>query len=650
MYIKKYILLISILILNLNSCIAQNKGYNITTKSKRAEKFYIKALNLTNKRCYIDAETHLKKAIKIDNKFIEAYLLLGDIFHYLKQDEEAIDAYKETINISPDFFPLKYFIIANIELSVGKYEDAKKHYRAYLNYPEISIENQKKCEDNLKNCEFAINAVKNPVPFKPVNIGDSINTKNREYSPTLTADEQTFIFTVSRAKDKYTNFQGSKEEEDFYISIKNNNVWTKATKMRPPVNSHGNEGAGSISSDGKTLFFTACNRSDGYGSCDLYYSKQTGDNWTKPVNLGPHINSNKWDSQPCISSDNKTIYFASARNKGKGNMDIWETTLMPDGKWGTPVNLGDIINTKGKEMSPFIHPDGQTLYFASDGHTGMGKMDIFLSRKDKNGNWTKPVNLGYPINTCADENNMIVNTSGEIACFSSDRFGGKGKEDLYQFLLYENIRPQKVTYMKGIVFDSHTKTKIKAKFELMDLETGKTIVQSFSDPVNGEFLICLPTNKNYALNVSKKEYLFYSENFSLKNYHSKISPFLKNIPLKQIKIGETVVLKNIFFETAKYDLKIESKIELEKLIQFLKNNPQIKIELSGHTDNTGKKDYNQNLSENRAKTVYNYLINKNITKQRLSYKGYGDTKPVDTNNTEQGKANNRRTEFKVIEK
>jgi tetratricopeptide (TPR) repeat protein len=213
MYIKKYILLISILILNLNSCIAQNKGYNITTKSKRAEKFYIKALNLTNKRCYIDAETHLKKAIKIDNKFIEAYLLLGDIFHYLKQDEEAIDAYKETINISPDFFPLKYFIIANIELSVGKYEDAKKHYRAYLNYPEISIENQKKCEDNLKNCEFAINAVKNPVPFKPVNIGDSINTKNREYSPTLTADEQTFIFTVSRAKDKYTNFQGSKEEE-----------------------------------------------------------------------------------------------------------------------------------------------------------------------------------------------------------------------------------------------------------------------------------------------------------------------------------------------------------------------------------------------------------------------------------------------------
>ena len=353
--------------------------------------------------------------------------------------------------------------------------------------------------------------------------------------------------------------QSNEFEEDFFYCDRLDTGWHKAVNLGPPINTHGNEGALCISPDGKMIFFAACNRPDSYGSCDIYWSRKEGNHWTVPENLGPVVNSPAWDSQPSFSSDGKTLYFASKRQGGKGSSDIWKTELQPDGQWTEPVNLGDSINTKAEEMAPFIHPDNQTLYFSSRGHPGMGGLDLFYSRKDANGNWTRPVNLGYPINTSADEITLVVNANGDVAYISSDKLGGKGRQDIYSFKLYENARPHKTTYFKGIVYNKETGQRLEARFELTDLETGRTVVQSSSDAITGEFLLSFPVDKNYALNVSKEGYLFYSDNFLLEGDNTQAKPFVKNIPLQEIKVGETVILKNIFFDTDKYDLKEESR-------------------------------------------------------------------------------------------
>jgi outer membrane protein OmpA-like peptidoglycan-associated protein len=478
-------------------------------------------------------------------------------------------------------------------------------------------------------------------------MGDSINTRDNEYSPTLTVDEQTFIFTRQRPRDEQTLGTG-KFEEDFFVSHWKSGAWSLARRMPPPINSHGNEGAQCISPDGQFMYFTICNREDGYGSCDLYYSKREGDKWSNPVNMGSTVNSGTWDSQPSISPDGKTIYFASAREGGKGNMDIWKTTLF-NGMWQKPVNLGDSINTPRGEMSPFIHPDGVTLYFTSAGHPGMGGLDIYYARMDSAGNWHKPVNLGYPINSYKDEGFMIVNAKGDKAYFASDNLAGKGGMDLYTFDLYEAARPVSVNYMKGKVFDKKSGQRLEAHFELIDLQTSKVVVQSNSEKTNGEFLVSLPENRNYALNVSKDGYLFYSENFTFKSGHPQTDPLMKDIALNPIDTGIHIVLKNIFFLFDHSDLLIESQVELNRLVDLLNKNPKMKIEIGGHTDNKGTREYNQKLSNDRAESVYTYLVQHGIDKNRLSYKGYGMDKPIDTNDTEEGRANNRRTEFKVVE-
>ena len=337
------------------------------------------------------------------------------------------------------------------------------------------------------------------------------------------------------------------------------------------MNTDGNEGAQAISPDGRFLVFTACNRPDGYGSCDLYISERLNNKWSMPKNMGNIVNSKSWDSQPSISANGKTIYFASSRAGGsKGQADIWTTTRNGNGSWTKPENIGDLINTRGIEFSPFIHPDNTTLYFSSDGHPGMGGMDIFYCKRDATGSWGVPKNIGYPINTFGDESSLILNANGDMAYFSSDKLGGFGKNDLFKFELYEEARPDPVTYLKGVVYDNETKEKLEAKFELIDLENEHTVVESYSDRVNGEFLVCLPTSNNYALNVSKEGYLFFSENFTIPEAaRNKVEPYLKNIPLKPIKVGETVVLRNIFFDFDKYTLKKQSVVELKRLIALL---------------------------------------------------------------------------------
>lgn len=638
--------------------------YTYSTKNKKAISAYEEALQSFNRKDYFTAVQLMKKAIKYDDEFTEAHIVLAEIYIENGDRRNAIASYENVMKIDPDFFPGLYFSLARLQMMENEFETAKKHLEKYLTYTNLKPISISQAKRKLESCEFAIEAIKNPVPFEPVNVGENINTQYDEYWPSLTADEQTLVITRLVPKDMNNELNGninqqnmkpdpqglsmfSSVQEDFFVSVKENDMWSKALNMGEPLNSAGNEGAQTLLVDGRVMYFTACNRPDGKGRCDIYKSELENNEWTEPVNISSPVNTAAWEAQPSISPDGKTLYFISNRSGGQGQKDIWMSNLLPDGNWNRPVNLGDKINTPGQEQSPFIHPDNKTLYFASNGHTGMGGFDLFKTTRKDDGTWSEPINLGYPINTTFDEIGLIVNAKGDKAFFSSDRLSNKGR-DIFEFELYEEARPNPVSYIKGKVFDAESNKNLTATFELINLETNKLIMQAESDKNSGEFMVCIPTDNDYALNVSKEGYLFYSDNFELKGIHEISDPYLKDIALKPIKPGERIILRNIFYATDSYELEEKSKVELSKLFEFLNNNPSLIIEISGHTDNVGTGEYNLELSENRAKSVYQYLLEKGIENERLTYKGYGENKPISTNDTEQGRRENRRTELKIL--
>ena len=620
----------------------------LSTRNKRAEKYFFTAIDAYRAGNLSKALNDLNRAVETDPLFTEAFILRGDVYADLRQPDQAIDSYQSAIMTNNPFAPSLYMILAGVQQNAGRYGDARLNYIRFIESQGIPESKKQQAEKGVMACDFALDAMAHPVPFSPVNMGDSINTPYDEYINAITADEERLYFTRKNPRNAMTIDRSQEFEEDFYFAVRQDTTWRYAQSLGTPINTHGNEGALSISPDGKYLFFAACNREDGFGSCDLYWSRWVDNHWSLPENLGPTVNSPQWDSQPSFSSDGKTLYFASKRSGGKGSSDIWITHLQSGGNWSVPENLGDSVNTSQEEMAPFIHPDDQTLYFSSKGHRGMGGLDLFFCRKNRDDRWGSPVNLGYPINTHAEEITLVVNSKGNMAFISSDKLGGKGRQDVYEFPLYDKARPLLTTYFKGVVYDEETKSRLDARFELTDLEQMKLIAESRSDRVTGEFLLVLPTERNYGLNVSREGYLFYSENFPLTGNGDLSKPFIKNIPLKPIKVGEKVVLKNIFFDTDQYSLKDQSMVELDKLVDFLKKNPKLKIEISGHTDNIGTSVHNLELSQNRAKAVFDFLSGHGIDGKRMTYKGYGFNEPVDSNDTESGRANNRRTEFKVI--
>jgi len=615
---------------------AQDNRYSTT--NQQAIKHFALANQAIDDREYDVALNELRQAVAIDDKFVEAHAQLGDIYRILQQYKDAIEQYKVVITLNPDFSRALYMRLSDSEIREAQYVQAHDHLNKYLTYPNISDFDAYHAKKMIADCEFAIDAMQHPVPFKPINMGPEINTADDEYLPVETADESELIFTR-----KINN------NEDFYKSIKVDGKWQTATYLSSNINTpEYNEGAQSITQDGKYLFFTGCNRPDGLGRCDIYVAKKEGDDWGKPYDLQPPVNTPGWESQPSISSDGRTLYFVSNRKGGYGGYDIWKSTVTDKG-WGEPVNLGPNINTAFDEQSPFIHADDSTLYFCSNGWPGMGGMDLFVSHLGKNGEWGKPVNVGYPINTSGDENGLSVTANGEYAFFASNKLNGYGGYDIYTFQLPESDRPHLVTYVKGIVTDIKTHQPLDAAVEIIDLEKNQPVYQDYSSADKGDFLATLTAGKNYGLNVSKDGYLFYSANFSLIGVKAK-EPYNLTIELSPIEVGNKVVLNNIFFDTNKFDIKPDSKAELQKLLDFLTQNPSIHIEISGHTDNVGNVQANQILSENRAKAVYQYLVSAGISPQRLVYKGYGETQPILPNTSDDNRAKNRRTEFKIIAK
>jgi outer membrane protein OmpA-like peptidoglycan-associated protein/tetratricopeptide (TPR) repeat protein len=614
---------------------AQERRY--TTQDKQAIKYYALAGQDLDEHLYDEAVANLLKAIEEDPKFIEAHIQLGDIYRAKWKYTEAADQYQQAINLNADFNQFIYYKLGDCQVRRADYSDAEGNLEKYLGFANLSPQNAFLAQKLLNDCKFSLDAIKHPVAFIPENLGPAINTGDDEYFPAITADENTLIFT-----------RQVKNNEDFYKSVKIDGKWQTATPLSDQINSEYNEGALSLSQDGKVLFFTGCNRPDGLGRCDIYVTQKRGDSWSTPYDISPPVNTPGWEAQPSISSDGRTLYFVSNRKGGYGGYDIWKSHLTEKG-WSEPENLGPNINTSFDEQSPFIHPDDSTLYFCSNGWPGLGGKDLFVSRLDKDGKWQKPVNLGYPINSSGDENGLALTAGGSYAFFSSNNLNGRGGFDIYTFELPPALRPHKVTYVKGIVMDAKSRQPLESAVEIINLEKNNPVFQDYSSAEKGDFLATLTTGKNYGLNISKEGYLFYSANFSLVSQQDS-KPYNLTVLLQPIEVGNKVVLNNIFFDTNKFDIKDESKPELHKIIDFLSVNPSIHIEISGHTDNVGGSQMNQTLSENRAKAVYQYLINNGLNADRLTYKGYGQTQPIQPNDSDDNRSKNRRTEFKIIAK
>jgi hypothetical protein len=637
--IKIVILLTSVLILAESRLFAQN----LHTASTKAMNYYNSGKEQYDFLRYADAEKDLRQAIVIDKNFYEAYMVLAELLSKSGRFDESASSYREAVRIDSLFYRPVFFPLATAELKAGDYHRASIHFKVYLEQKNVSDKNRAAASKGLKDCEFAIREIARPVPFNPVNTGDSVNTTDDEYWPSITADGKTLMFTrqeVARG--------GIKGQEDFYISHLRTNGWSKALNPGAPLNTSSNEGAQSLSSDGTYMYYTACSRPGGLGSCDIYYSKFDGQYWSAGLNLGPPVNTSAWEAQPSVSANGRMIFFASNRQGGRGGMDIWYSVAGADGKWKTPKNAGDVINTAGDEMSPFIHFDGRTLYFSSNGRTGMGGFDIYFSRMKEDTTWTEPVNLGYPINTSADEMGLIIDASGQQGFYSTIRDKTNGK-DIFYFNLYDSIKPDPVSYFRGTVYDRLTMQKLKAVYELTNLKSGE-VVSSGNTDSNGSFLVCLPSGFNYGLNVNRDGYLFYSDNFMFEGTHTATSPFIKNILLNAIRVGETMQLSNVFYEFDSWELKKESVAELDRLFNLLKDNPTIKVEVAGYTDSIGSVKYNQSLSEKRAKSVVTFIQTKGIPAERLSYKGYGSATPIGNNITNEGRKLNRRVEVRITGK
>jgi outer membrane protein OmpA-like peptidoglycan-associated protein len=582
----------------------------------------------------------LKKAVAIDPGYADAYLSMAGMYTELKNYQAAVDNYRIAKSIDSIYFT-DYNLSYSLPLAgLGKFEEALSAVIIFQTIPSLHESSIRSAAYRSKSYQFAIDyaAKKNlsAYKFEPLNMGDSVNSTVSEYFPTISLDGKHLVFT---RRVHGTN-------EDFYQSDRTPNGWTRARPLEGNINSNDNEGALNISQDGQWLIFTGCNFQTGFGSCDLYISYLTPDGWSAPENLGPNFNTEFWESAPSLSPDKRDLYFTSNRPGGFGGNDIYVSHRLENGRWSPPQNMGPHINTAGDESFPFIHADNSSLYFTSNELPGYGGTDLFVARKTANGDWGIPENLGYPINTIENEGSLVVAADGKTAYYASDRADSRGLLDLYSFELRDDLRPAKTIWVKGKVYDKKTGKGLPSSVELGDIKN-KRIISKLQTDETGNYLTTLPMGNDYAFNVNRKGYLFFSENFMLSNPTAD-SVYEIDIPLQPIEVNASIILKNIFFDVNQYELKPASQIELDDVVKLLKENPLVQIQINGYTDNVGKPADNLLLSENRAKSVVNYLKAKGIDAKRLSFKGYGETQPVSPNTTETGRALNRRTELKVL--
>ena len=641
---------IFLLIILLSGCAtikAQNNAYSTKkTTSTKALGLYKKGELAARKNDYKKANGFFHKAIKKDPQFVDAFIQLGGIAYEQKEFAKAKQHFAKATQMAPDYKPRLYYTLGVIAFKEKNYPLAIKQIEHFLSFEKINKRRRKSATKKLANIKFIAQAIQNPLPFKPQNLGEAINSTNPEYLPSFTADEQFMIFT-----------RRVNNQEDFFLSQKVAGVFQPASPIEE-INTDKNEGAQCISADGRFMAMTLCGRErTAFGSCDIFASVKRKGKWLAMRNIGKEINSKYWDAQPSLTANGDALYFASDRPGGKGGRDLW-VSYRTGNKWGTPVNLAS-INTDGDDQAPFIHSDGKTLYFMSDGHPGMGEADLFMSRKQADGSWTKAVNLGYPINDEGQQGALVVSLDGRKGYFAGPKESAGegpffGAIDIFEFELPLSLRPDPVTYVKAFVHDQANQP-LEAQIQVVDLANNKIYFTTLTDEL-GLFLSVLPSGKNYALHVTKPGYFFHSENFQLTDINDIHQPYELKIQLNKIQKSTAdvpqkaspIILQNVFFDSGKSTLQPYSYYELDQLAKLLIDQSAIKIQINGHTDNVGRPADNMTLSQKRAEAVYDYLIGKGISASRLSYKGFGETQPIDSNETAEGRRNNRRTEFERL--
>lgn len=589
-------------------------------------------------------------------------------------------AFQLNPNVAPD---IHYYIGRAYHLTM-EWQKAIDEYKLYLKTltPDKEKEKMADTQKKINECLNGIELVKNPVRVFIDNVGTAINSPYPDYGPVISADESVMMFTSRRPgmlSDLLDRNDGM-PMEDIYISTNMSGTWLPSKNMGKPINSEVHDATVGLSADGQLMLIYLDDNGDG----NIYLCDQKGDFWSKPDKMGSSINTKSHESSASLSADGKTLFFVSNKeedNVGAANKthDIFMVKKDEKGKWGKPVNIGKTINTEYNEESVFIHPDGKTLYFSSQGHKTMGGFDIFKSVWDETKQkWSEPENIGYPINTPDDDIDFVISASGKHGYYSSFKIEGQGEKDIYlisflgpekppvinteDFLLASLSAPVKETVMqkveinqpaltilKGTITDALNNKPLEAEIELVDNTLNQVIATFKSNSATGKYLVSLPAGKNYGIAVKKEGYLFHSENFDIPKT-AAYQEVVKDVQLKNFTVGNKIILKNVFFDFDKSTLRPESYAELDRLVKLLNDYPNLKIEISGHTDSKGSDDYNLKLSQDRAAVVVNYLISKGIDKGRLKSAGYGETKPIATNDTDDGRQMNRRTEFEILSK
>jgi len=618
---------------------ATAQAYDPDKVKPKALARYEEAITLLKDGDTRNAVPVLLDCINIDSNFLDAYLSLAGTMGELKQYQRSVNLYEKAKAKDPVYFNV-YHLPYSINLAgLGRFEDALVAVNNFLSIPNLSERGTKSAQYRKATYQFAIQyALEHPVTdyqFAPVNLGDSVNGPRSEYYPSVTVTDSLLVFT-RRTGD---------QREDFMQSTIINKRFGKAELIDGDINIEPLKGAITVSQDGEWLLFAGNLSGPGLGGYDIYLSQLTPQGWSEPQNLGSTVNTEFWESSPALSPDKRVLYFSSNRPGGYGGRDLYMSERLPNGRWGKAINMGPKINSAGDELAPFIHADNLTLFYTSDGLPGYGNSDLFVLRKNDKGEWGPPENLGYPINTIENEGSLAVSADGLTAYYASDRSDSRGNLDLYSFQLRSNIRPNRTLFVKGKVIDANTKQGIPSTVELTDNNSNLVLMKVQTDEL-GDYLVTLPTRKDYTFTVNRKGYLFYSEVYALSRKEAD-STYQKNIQLNPVQLNASFVFNNILFATNSYALPANGLVELQQLIQILQDNPTLKVEISGHTDNTGNAKDNITLSANRAKAIVDYLTEKGIESTRLSYKGYGDTQPIADNTTESGRAKNRRTSFTV---
>jgi len=608
--------------------------------SRKALKSFESAASAFRAGDFYKSIPFLQKSVEADPVFIEAWLMLGDAANELDSTSIAVEAYERAFELSQNFFPGLGYVLSKAYVANRQYDEALQILEIFLERNDLPEPNLEKAVSLKEIAYFRKMAYTNPLEIELLTLDEKINTPADEYVNALRLDGKQLLFTrkTGTAKDK-------PQLEKVMLAEWLDENWAEAVALESASWPYSQQiGAVTFSADGKSIVFAACGWPNGKGSCDLYLSTKNSHGWAIPQHLA-EVNSAYWESQPALSVDGKSLIFASNRPGGFGGSDLWISHFQ-NGKRYEPQNMGNILNTAGNEMAPFWHFDGQTLYFSSDGHPGMGGTDLFMSRKDTSGFWQKPVNLGFPINRGANEINLVVDAAGQKAMISA-KADSTDHYDIFSFELPEAYRPASVSYVELLVTDKETGQPLNADVTVSYPVLAHALINVQTDEQGLAFVV-LPARKHLVLQVSADHYLYDETSFHPEN-GTETKPVQQKVELEPIKAGKTIVLEHVLFELNKAILLPEALAGLKNLETFVKRNPAIKISLEGHSDKTGEEDFNRKLSLDRAQAVADFLIANGIDSERLLVRGFGADQPIASNEDEIGRARNRRVELRVVD-